>query len=86
MWIWQKTEDSSFSQKFGLNFWSNFGYKTPYPPPLQNYFQFFRDILLASNILGILTRGIVETIFLSILHKKRGRGGGIHTHTRPQYG
>ena len=41
--------------------------------------QFFRDILLPNNILGILTRVIVETIFFEYFtRKKRGRGG-IHT-------
>ena len=71
MWIWQKTEDSSFSKKnrtkFLVKLWVQ---KNPTPSPTIK-FQFFRDILLPNNILGILTRGIVETIFT---RKKRGRG------------
>ena len=47
----------------------------PKPPPHLNKNHFFRDILLANNILGIITKGIVKKLFLSILQEKtRGRG------------
>ena len=42
----------------------------------------FCDILLPDNILGILTRVIVETIFLSILQEKNEVG--VESTPRPQ--
>ena len=48
------------------------------PSPTKKY-SIFRDILLAINILGILTRGIVKTIFFEYFKsKKNGGRGGIH--------
>ena len=60
-----KNSDEIFGQTLGP--------KPPYPPPLLNKNHFFRDILLANNILGILTKGIVKKIIFEYFTRKKPR-------------
>ena len=70
-----KNSDEIFGQTFVP--------KLPYPLSLTN---FFRDILLANNILGILTKEIVKKNFSSILQVKNGGRGVESTPPPPPVG